>query len=71
MLKFQDIQIRGVNRDQNKIKKANQFPNSKHFFTYRHSLRVSLYVLMHLCQLVFSIFSGAVIQVVSQSIFGP
>ncbi|NP_001296836.1 Protein MICRORCHIDIA 4 [Zea mays] len=34
-----DIQIRGVNRDQNKIKKANQFPNSKHFFTYRHSLR--------------------------------
>ncbi|XP_066331517.1 protein MICRORCHIDIA 7-like isoform X1 [Miscanthus floridulus] len=34
-----DIQIRGVNRDQNKIQKANQFPNSKHFFTYRHSLR--------------------------------
>ena len=41
MLKLQDIQIRGVNRDQNKIQKANQFPNSKHFFTYRHSLRVS------------------------------
>ncbi|KAJ1279124.1 hypothetical protein BS78_04G131800 [Paspalum vaginatum] len=34
-----DIQIRGVNRDQKKIQKANQFPNSKHFFTYRHSLR--------------------------------
>ncbi|KXG30181.1 protein MICRORCHIDIA 7 [Sorghum bicolor] len=34
-----DIQIRGVNRDQNKIQKANQFPNSRHFFTYRHSLR--------------------------------
>jgi len=41
MLKLQDIQIRGVNRDQNKIQKANQFPNSKHFFTYRHSLRAS------------------------------
>jgi len=39
--RLQDIQIRGVNRDQNKIQKANQFPNSKHFFTYRHSLRVS------------------------------
>ncbi|XP_066331520.1 protein MICRORCHIDIA 7-like isoform X3 [Miscanthus floridulus] len=36
-----DIQIRGVNRDQNKIQKANQFPNSKHFFTYRHSLRMA------------------------------
>ncbi|TVU30078.1 hypothetical protein EJB05_21684, partial [Eragrostis curvula] len=34
-----DIQIRGANRDQKKIKMANQFPNSKHFFTYRHSLR--------------------------------
>ncbi|KAL6634379.1 hypothetical protein ACP70R_027050 [Stipagrostis hirtigluma subsp. patula] len=34
-----DIQIRGVNRDQKKIQKAKQFPNSKHFFTYRHSLR--------------------------------
>ncbi|KAK8462145.1 hypothetical protein SEVIR_1G159400v4 [Setaria viridis] len=34
-----DIQIRGVNRDQKNIQKANQFPNSKHFFTYRHSLR--------------------------------
>ncbi|KAL6841990.1 hypothetical protein ACP4OV_028190 [Aristida adscensionis] len=34
-----DIQIRGANRDQKKIQKAKQFPNSKHFFTYRHSLR--------------------------------
>ncbi|CAL5022093.1 unnamed protein product [Urochloa decumbens] len=34
-----DIQIKGVNRDQKNIQKANQFPNSKHFFTYRHSLR--------------------------------
>ncbi|KAG2650868.1 protein MICRORCHIDIA 7-like [Panicum virgatum] len=34
-----DIQIRGVNRDQKNIQMANQFPNSKHFFTYRHSLR--------------------------------
>ncbi|CAN6238110.1 unnamed protein product [Urochloa humidicola] len=34
-----DIQIRGVNRDQKNIQKANQFPNSKHFITYRHSLR--------------------------------
>ncbi|XP_066327359.1 protein MICRORCHIDIA 4-like isoform X5 [Miscanthus floridulus] len=36
-----DANIRGVNRDQNKIQKANQFPNSKHFFTYRHSLRMA------------------------------
>lgn len=41
MLKLQDIQIRGINRDQKKIQKANEFPNSRHFFTYRHSLRVS------------------------------
>ncbi|XP_062223347.1 protein MICRORCHIDIA 4-like isoform X3 [Phragmites australis] len=34
-----DIQIRGANRDQKNIQKAKQFPNSKHFFTYRHSLR--------------------------------
>ncbi|CAL5375322.1 unnamed protein product [Camellia sinensis] len=35
-----DIQIRGVNRDEKKILMAKQFPNSKHFLTYRHSLRV-------------------------------
>ncbi|GFZ03921.1 histidine kinase-, DNA gyrase B-, and HSP90-like ATPase family protein [Actinidia rufa] len=35
----QDIQIRGVNRDEKKIQMAKQFPNSKHFLTYRHSLR--------------------------------
>ncbi|CAL5373059.1 unnamed protein product [Camellia sinensis] len=34
-----DIQIRGVNRDEKKILMAKQFPNSKHFLTYRHSLR--------------------------------
>ncbi|XP_051193745.1 protein MICRORCHIDIA 7 isoform X1 [Lolium perenne] len=34
-----DIQIRGVNRDEKNILMAKQFPNSKHFFTYRHSLR--------------------------------
>ncbi|OVA09609.1 hypothetical protein BVC80_9101g136 [Macleaya cordata] len=34
-----DIQIRGVNRDEKKIEMAKQFPNSRHFLTYRHSLR--------------------------------
>ncbi|XAR50362.1 hypothetical protein NMG60_11004661 [Bertholletia excelsa] len=34
-----DIQIRGVNRDEKKIQMAKQYPNSKHFLTYRHSLR--------------------------------
>ncbi|KAF5932686.1 hypothetical protein HYC85_028857 [Camellia sinensis] len=34
-----DIQIRGVNRDEKNIQMAKQFPNSKHFLTYRHSLR--------------------------------
>ncbi|KAK3443385.1 hypothetical protein EUGRSUZ_B03533 [Eucalyptus grandis] len=34
-----DIQIRGVNREEKKIKMAKQFPNLKHFLTYRHSLR--------------------------------
>uniref|UniRef100_A0A0E0CK95 Morc S5 domain-containing protein n=1 Tax=Oryza meridionalis TaxID=40149 RepID=A0A0E0CK95_9ORYZ len=34
-----DIQIRGCNRDQKNIQLAKQFPNSRHFFTYRHSLR--------------------------------
>ncbi|CAH1418962.1 unnamed protein product [Lactuca virosa] len=34
-----DIQIRGVNRDEKNIQMANKFPNSKHFLTYRHSLR--------------------------------
>ncbi|XP_039133369.1 protein MICRORCHIDIA 7-like [Dioscorea cayenensis subsp. rotundata] len=34
-----DIQVRGVNRDENKIQMAKQFPNSRHFLTYRHSLR--------------------------------
>ncbi|KAL2935780.1 Protein MICRORCHIDIA 4 [Bienertia sinuspersici] len=35
----QDIQIRGVNRDEKNIEMAKEYPNSKHFLTYRHSLR--------------------------------
>ncbi|XP_071701919.1 protein MICRORCHIDIA 7-like [Rutidosis leptorrhynchoides] len=34
-----DIQIRGVNRDEKNIQMARDFPNSRHFLTYRHSLR--------------------------------
>ncbi|XP_060204157.1 LOW QUALITY PROTEIN: protein MICRORCHIDIA 7-like [Lycium barbarum] len=34
-----DIQIRGVNREEKSIQMAKQFPNSRHFLTYRHSLR--------------------------------
>ncbi|KAJ3675812.1 hypothetical protein LUZ60_004854 [Juncus effusus] len=34
-----DIQIRGANRDEKNIQRAKQFPNSKHYLTYRHSLR--------------------------------
>ncbi|XP_020253957.1 protein MICRORCHIDIA 4-like, partial [Asparagus officinalis] len=34
-----DIQLGGVNRDEKKIEMARQFPNSRHFLTYRHSLR--------------------------------
>lgn len=37
---LQDIQIRGVNRDEKNIQMATQYPNSRHFLTYRHSLRV-------------------------------
>ncbi|KAM0044386.1 putative histidine kinase/HSP90-like ATPase superfamily, morc, S5 domain 2 [Helianthus debilis subsp. tardiflorus] len=35
----EDIQIRGVNRDEKNIQMANKYPNSRHFLTYRHSLR--------------------------------
>ncbi|XWS63501.1 hypothetical protein CRYUN_Cryun06bG0103500 [Craigia yunnanensis] len=35
----QDIQIRGVNRDEKNIAMAKTFHNSRHFLTYRHSLR--------------------------------
>uniref|UniRef100_A0A453BSB2 Morc S5 domain-containing protein n=1 Tax=Aegilops tauschii subsp. strangulata TaxID=200361 RepID=A0A453BSB2_AEGTS len=35
-----DIQLRGGNRDEKNIEMAKRFPNSKHFLTYRHSLRV-------------------------------
>ncbi|OAY30716.2 protein MICRORCHIDIA 7 isoform X2 [Manihot esculenta] len=35
----QDIQLRGVNRDEKNIQMAREFPNSRHFLTYRHSLR--------------------------------
>ncbi|XXG41652.1 hypothetical protein AAC387_Pa01g2077 [Persea americana] len=34
-----DIQIRGVNRDAKKIEMAKLYPNSRHFLTYKHSLR--------------------------------
>ncbi|XP_047340948.1 protein MICRORCHIDIA 7 isoform X2 [Impatiens glandulifera] len=34
-----DIQIRGVNREEKNIQMGKQFPNSKHFLTYRHSFR--------------------------------
>ncbi|TVU03463.1 hypothetical protein EJB05_51015 [Eragrostis curvula] len=34
-----DIQLRGGNRDEKSIQMAKQFPNSRHFLTYRHSLR--------------------------------
>ncbi|OMO98784.1 hypothetical protein COLO4_13698 [Corchorus olitorius] len=34
-----DIQIRGVNRDVKNIEMAKNFRNSRHFLTYRHSLR--------------------------------
>lgn len=37
---FQDIQIKGVNRDEKKIAMAKTYPNSRHFLTYQHSLRV-------------------------------
>ncbi|KAK4380407.1 hypothetical protein RND71_002269 [Anisodus tanguticus] len=35
----QDIQIRGVSRDEKKIEMAKEYPNSRHFLTYQHSLR--------------------------------
>ncbi|KAL3631725.1 hypothetical protein CASFOL_024709 [Castilleja foliolosa] len=41
-----DIQIRGVNRDQKNIDMAKKHPNSKHFLTYRHSLRVKAAAIM-------------------------
>ncbi|XP_049400563.1 protein MICRORCHIDIA 7-like [Solanum stenotomum] len=34
-----DIQIRGVSRDEKKIEMAKEYPNSRHFLTYQHSLR--------------------------------
>ena len=43
---WQDIQIRGVNRDEKNIQMAKEYPNSKHFLTYRHSLRVMFDFLM-------------------------
>ncbi|KAK4486053.1 hypothetical protein RD792_008717 [Penstemon davidsonii] len=42
-----DIQIRGVNRDEKKIEMAKTYPNSKHFLTYRHSLRSYASILYH------------------------
>ena len=40
---LQDIQLRGVNRDEKSISMAAQYPNSRHFLTYRHSLRVWIF----------------------------
>ncbi|KAI5071801.1 hypothetical protein GOP47_0014052 [Adiantum capillus-veneris] len=40
-----DIQLRGVNRDPKNIALAQHLPNSKHFLTYRHSLRSYLSIL--------------------------
>lgn len=37
---LQDIQLRGVNRDEKNIDMASQYPNSRRFLTYKHSLRV-------------------------------
>eukprot|EP00249_Psilotum_nudum_P016985 c26093_g1_i1 orf=1048-3555(+) len=34
-----DIQVRGANRDEKNILMAERFPNSRHYLTYRHSLR--------------------------------
>ncbi|XP_009337546.2 protein MICRORCHIDIA 7 isoform X2 [Pyrus x bretschneideri] len=34
-----DIQIRGVNRDEKSIRMAKDYPNSRFFLTYQHSLR--------------------------------
>ncbi|GMH31500.1 hypothetical protein Nepgr_033343 [Nepenthes gracilis] len=34
-----DIQISGVNRDEKNIQMAKEYPNSRHFLTYRHSVR--------------------------------
>ncbi|KAK9684318.1 hypothetical protein RND81_10G201900 [Saponaria officinalis] len=34
-----DIQLRGVNRDEKNIQMAKEYPNSRHFLTYKHSLR--------------------------------
>ncbi|MCD7455970.1 hypothetical protein HAX54_030303 [Datura stramonium] len=35
----QDIQIRGVSRDEKKIEMAKKYPNSRHFLSFQHSLR--------------------------------
>ncbi|KAI5058215.1 hypothetical protein GOP47_0026385 [Adiantum capillus-veneris] len=35
-----DIQLRGVNRDEKHISMAERFPNSRHYLTYQHSLRI-------------------------------
>ncbi|MCO5596824.1 hypothetical protein L7F22_050894 [Adiantum nelumboides] len=40
-----DIQLRGVNRDPKNIALAQHLPNSKHFLTFRHSLRSYLSIL--------------------------
>ncbi|KAE9446040.1 hypothetical protein C3L33_21999, partial [Rhododendron williamsianum] len=47
-----DIQIRGVNRDERNILMAKKYPNSKHFLTYRHSLRVSTVLLFCIIKMI-------------------
>lgn len=43
LIRWQDIQIRGVNRDEKNIEMAQKYPNCRHFLTYRHSLRVCIW----------------------------
>ena len=50
---LQDIQLRGVNRDEKNIKMAAQFPNSRHFLTFKHSLRVYTHSLFPIIFLLF------------------
>ncbi|CAH8389946.1 unnamed protein product [Eruca vesicaria subsp. sativa] len=49
-----DIQLRGVNRDEKNIEMAKTYPNSRHFLTYRHSLRVRAFMFLNtvlMCEL--------------------
>ncbi|XP_076916309.1 protein MICRORCHIDIA 4-like [Bidens hawaiensis] len=48
-----DIQIRGANRDPKKIEMAQDYPNSRFFLTYRHSLRVTTSLMINLLNIFF------------------